>query len=44
MFRFQDKTFAKDPINAKTKKRYAVGLREAIKYLKVTVLIANVGV
>ena len=33
--RFQDRQFAKDPIKAKAKKRYVVGLREIKKFLQV---------
>jgi selenocysteine insertion sequence-binding protein 2 len=40
--RFQDRQFAKDPLKAKSKKRYVVGLREIKKFLqvkKITLLI-----
>ena len=40
--RFQDRQFAKDPVKAKAKKRYVVGLREIKKFLqvkKITLLI-----
>ena len=33
--RFQDRQFAKDPVKAKAKKRYVVGLREIKKFLQV---------
>ena len=35
LVRFQDRQFAKDPIKAKAKKRYVVGLREIKKFLQV---------
>ena len=35
MVRFQDKKFAEDPVKAKARRRYVVGLREATKYMKV---------
>ena len=34
--RFQDKKFAEDPVKAKARRRYVVGLREATKYMKVS--------
>lgn len=40
--RFQDRQFAKDPVKAKAKRRYVVGLREIKKFLqvrKITLLI-----
>ena len=33
--RFQDRQYAKDPIKAKARKRYVVGLREIKKFLEV---------
>ena len=33
--RFQDNQHAKDPVKAKARRRYAVGLREALKFVKV---------
>jgi len=33
--RFQDNQHAKDPVKAKARRRYAVGLREALKFMKV---------
>jgi len=35
LVRFQDKQHAKDPIKAKARRRYVVGLREVAKFLKV---------
>ena len=35
LLRFQDKQHAKDPVKAKARRRYCVGLREATKFLKV---------
>jgi len=35
LVRFQDKQHAKDPVKAKAKRRYVVGLREVAKFLKV---------
>ena len=35
LIRFQDKQYAKDPVKAKAKRRFVVGLREAAKFLKV---------
>ncbi len=40
--RFQDRQHAKDPVKAKTRRRYVVGLREIKKFLqvkKITLLI-----
>jgi hypothetical protein len=42
LVRFQDRQFAKDPMKAKSKKRYVVGLREIKKFLqvkKITILL-----
>lgn len=42
LVRFQDRQFEKDPIKAKARKRYVVGLREIKKFLqvkKLTILI-----
>lgn len=36
LVRFQDKKFAEDPVKAKARRRYVVGLREATKYMKVS--------
>merc|ERR1719244_1750336 len=35
LIRFQDKQHAKDPVKAKARKRFVVGLREVAKFLKV---------
>ena len=35
LIRFQDKQHAKDPVKAKAKRRFVVGLREVAKFLKV---------
>eukprot|EP00090_Calanus_glacialis_P015003 TRINITY_DN23891_c0_g1_i1.p1 TRINITY_DN23891_c0_g1~~TRINITY_DN23891_c0_g1_i1.p1 ORF type:complete len:1004 (-),score=355.52 TRINITY_DN23891_c0_g1_i1:281-3292(-) len=35
LVRFQDKQHAKDPVKAKARRRYVVGLREVAKFLKV---------
>ncbi len=35
LIRFQDKQHAKDPVKAKAKRRYVVGLREVSKFIKV---------
>ena len=35
LVRFQDKKFAEDPVKAKARRRYVVGLRETTKYMKV---------
>ena len=35
LVRFQDNKFAEDPVKAKARRRYVVGLREATKYMKV---------
>ena len=36
LVRFQDNKFAEDPVKAKARRRYVVGLREATKYMKVS--------
>jgi ribosomal protein L7Ae-like RNA K-turn-binding protein len=36
LVRFQDKKFKEDPVKAKARRRYVVGLREATKYMKVS--------
>ena len=35
LVRFQDKQFSKDPVKAKARRRYVVGLREVKKFLNV---------
>ena len=36
LIRFQDKQYAKDQVKAKAKRRYVVGLKEVLKFLKVS--------
>ena len=36
LVRFQDKKFAEDPVKAKARRRYVVGLRETTKFMKVS--------
>ena len=37
--RFQDRQHAKDPLKAKIRRRYVVGLRETAKFIKVLLLL-----
>jgi len=40
LVRFQDRQHAKDPIKAKTKRRYVVGMREIKKFLGIKKIVA----
>merc|ERR1712179_455157 len=39
LVRFQDNKFAEDPVKAKARRRYVVGLREATKFMKVNKVV-----